>query len=435
MSLRLENRPQQNLYDQPSTSFDDFCWDDELKKILSLSIGSLATKQANIFNSPKTYKTLPELIESSRSGDESATNYLKLNIAKDTSERLIKFGHISSPVYLEINPDSGRLEQYAQDYLEIHSNALMYHQDNSLMFPRSRAEYLNALRIVELNRLGLLEDNGVLIISLAEDSPENGFYTKTMTCSLQWVTQDNGKVKIETAFVGGKDGNDERHDLSTVKRIYETLGYNIDGLSAKDILANPLVFSKKDSPEGLIGHVKLWDKHASSSSNVRFFGTSQNNRDYLKVVELSRHREKLLEATNNNILEELLCTKEDFDSWTNKQINAYFNELSEYHSLMYAINDLSIDPEVFGLVSAKYIVSARKALVSKDIDGVRFYTNAAILYAVSNSCPNGLTGSAIGSFDDRGSTLFLCPYGHLNSRVPYGELKSNCDYCGMSVAC
>ncbi len=394
--------------------------------------GSVLLSRLVEINDSQPLHSLLDGINSAAMGDEQAYNMVRANVATDVIERTLKAGFVLNPVHLELGEDKS-LSQYGQSYLSIQANSLIQAQNHPVMLARTKAENNNGFRIEDLARSGGFDNHSMVIFSLAEDLAECGFYTDTMSCSIQLVSKDKEGLAITSAFVAGKDGN--VFDHRTVVDIYQKLtGRDISQLSNAEILDSPLLINNSLIPNGVVDVVKMYDE----SSGGTFFGLNQPAQDYLKYEQQCHRREEGYSNITDKIVKQLIKEADQFK--TPKQASMRLNDLSQHFTVEKAVYDRTIDPRVFGVSAARYIDQAREAYEHGEINGVFKAITLARKTAVSSSCPtpSGLsaqsTESISGGEDKYGSLTFYCPNGHLNTR-PKNKLIDKCQTCKINVKC
>jgi hypothetical protein len=380
-------------------------------------------------------ESLCEAIQLAASGDEDGQKIVGLNARTDVIERTIKTGHVMEPVPLLKN-DQGRLIQHGQTLESVQENSLRYAANDPIMRGRVEAETRNAYRMEALLETGLLEGYDILVISLAENLPEAGFFTETMSCALQLTSLKEGILETETGFVAGiaKPG-EQPHDLQTARTMSSKLGVNLESKNKTGILDTLILVPKSRTENGVIDMVKLWDESVETDKEV-FFGEEAEPEDYIEFRVKCSERERAFRPKVEKIIKELIAEAPNIT--TPVQAVERLHKISEKYMVEHAIEDESIDPRVFG-PAARHIESAR----AHQMDGNTALAQSELLLAletaVSNSCPNGLKGALSGEDSDEfGSLTFTCSNGHYNRRQPGKEnfLKScQSQGCKAQVSC
>lgn len=243
------------------------------------SVGSLALHES--LPQENYSSSLMESLHLAQEGDQTARQMIETNVRTDVVERTIKTGHITS-VQLELN-EQGKIMQFGQTMESVYANSLRYTPEGSKMQPRNQAEARNGMRIENLNRQGLLEDYNFVVFSMAADDmshqemKQSGFFTETMSCSIQVTTANNEGLTTQSAFVSGIDKHQsKRHDKSTVVSLADSLGVDYSQKSANEIIDTPILIHKSLMPNGVIDLVKHYDDFAGNT----FFGEERPREDY-----------------------------------------------------------------------------------------------------------------------------------------------------------
>lgn len=406
-------------------------------------IGSVALGAALEIDSDSTEKSVESLYDALRlatAGNDQARRVVESNVSTDVIERTIKTGHVMKPLPLHVSSE-GKIHQYGQRLDSIQANSLSYASDNPVMRARTEAEVTNSYRLEELNRTGQLEDYNFVVISKAEDLPEYGFFTDTMSCSIQVVSKDEaGQLTQESAFVAGKNSVDgELHIDQTVATLGDRVGVDYAGKTAAEIIGMPLLVRKKKMPNGVIDFVKFVDDCAGGT----FFGENRPASDYLEYQKDCYAREASFQPKIQTIAEELITRSEEIS--TPLAATKLLSRISGKHMVEHAISDTTINPYVFGMVSAGYIEQARQAQMVGDVQNINHFMGLAKKHEQSSSCPSA-DKSTVGNNEDElglsfskdedeyGSLSFKCRKGH-NNRRPKGKLIENCQVCRESVRC
>jgi hypothetical protein len=400
-------------------------------------IGNVATNKTVEVGSEQTTKSLYEAIHLAAEGDVVADKLVTTNAATDVIERTIKVGHIGRPVPLEVKP-SGDIMQYGQDYLDVQANSLRIMGSNEVMKARTESETRNAFRKRLINLEGYFDKGYHLVVfSLAEDIPEAGFFTETMTCMIQDTYKDANGLARTPAFVAGvKNEGELPHDKDTIVKVGQALGVDWSNMTSAEIIDHPVLIHESAMPNGITDLVKLWDECAGGT----FFGQEKPKQDYLEYEKQCAVREWTFEPKVKLIKEDLLA--EAATITTPEQAIRRLHKISESHMVDKAIEDRSIDPRVFGPTASRYIDVARAQIDQGLYEQASETIDRAKRTAQSNSCPsavgilnkNGEKDDRDVPKDEHGSLSFVCPKGHSNTRKR-GKLLSKCRVCKVSVSC
>ncbi len=386
------------------------------------------------------FHSLLDALKGARAGDETGKNLVISNVEADFSERIFKSGFIRPKAYRQIQAD-GSLAQYGQSDRSIQANSLKFigGDEKGVLRRRMLAENNNCFRLEDLVRHGTIDDYSFVVFSLAEDMPEYGFFTSTMSLSIQVTSKDDNGIGTETAFVAGKDESGRQHDKSTVNEIYKRLvGVDISDLDQAGILDTPLLIHNSLLPNGALDIVRLYDEIAGGT----FYGTNQTGQDYIAHKAQCERYELELKHICADIADELIASADELESPMDAVLKLH--ELSQRYAVVRSVSDRDIDPLVFGSKAAWHIYQARLANAVNDYTMEVKELNQALRYADSHSCPglpvnkvssqNVQTSEGLADEDKYGSLTFYCPKGHLNTR-PRNRLIEKCRVCNISVKC
>jgi hypothetical protein len=385
----------------------------------------------------KPTNSLFEAIQKAYHGDAEAYKMIETNVRTDAVERTIKTGIVMDKVSV-VRGEDGQPMQHGQSFASIQANSLRLMAGHSVMESRTKAEARNAFRIPALDDQGYFKDHSLVVFSLAENLPEAGFYTETMSCAIQVTSREGANLVTEPAFVSGiKRTGGERHDHETVKKLYELFNIKLENKTPAEIIDTPLLIHNSLIPNGAVDVVRLWD----DCSGGTFFGESKPRQDYLSYKrDYCDNRIKGFQPQIQKIVSQLISEAPLITSKT--MAIDRLGKISEHYMVSQAVSDSSIDPKAFGSVSAAHIEMARRYLLNGDNMSANIESLRAIDTAQSSSCPSGVSksfgsGESVSNNDEEdeyGSTTFKCPKGHVNHR-PKHNLISNCRDCGVSVAC
>ncbi len=381
-------------------------------------------------------KSLLEALKLAKENDPVARALVEINAQTDIFERSVKTGAVLEPVTIAV-PEPDALVQHDQALLSIQANSLLQMVDHPVMARRTEAETRNNFRLAELNKAGDLKDYSFVVFSLAEPIEEAGFFTETMSCSIQRIWSETNCLKLEPAFVSGvRAPNQERHDLDTVVKVYQYFGFNIEGKTPAEIIDTPILIPNRLIPNGIIDLVKLWDDCAGGT----FFGETKPRQDYLNFLESNKARQANFNRLGKLVAHELIQEADYIDSI--ELACQRLAKISEKYAVLNAANDDSINIKVFGDQAAEHLSMTRQYLNQGDFEAAERTLNLAILTARSSSCPSisgsfNLIASSDQDSDEFGSLSFSCPQcGAINRRRPGREnfLKA-CQACAADVSC
>ncbi|MEO7364193.1 MAG: hypothetical protein ABIV43_01650 [Candidatus Saccharimonadales bacterium] len=352
----------------------------------SLALGSHDLVEVCTVESP--IESLHDAINRAEAGDIQARRLVETNVRTDVIERTIKTGHVMNKVPLTILPD-GTIMQYGQGLQTIQANSLRHASGHPAMRARTEAETRNAFRIEQLYKQGAFENYSFVVISRAADDmsladmKQVGFFTDTMSCSIQVTGKFGAGLATETAFVSGiTEPGKPRSDAETASRLGQRLGVNYNHKSATEIIDTPMMVPNHLIANGVIDMVAMWDAVAGT-----FFGENKPAQDYLEYLESCAQREQSYEPKVQQITSELIESATVIDSAVSAV--ELLSSLSEHHMVTQAIIDNSIDLRVFGLAAMSDMQQARLALERGDGHALDVYRAAAEKKADTSSCPGG----------------------------------------------
>src|SRR3990167_5623511 len=335
--------------------------------------------------------SLYDAVHKAAEGDPQGRGMLDASASTDVIERTIKAGHVMQ-VEMFVDED-GDIRQQGKNKETIQANSLRYASDIHQMRERTKHETTNAFRIKQLNKQNKLDDYFFVVFSRVADNmthhqmTEAGFFTDTMSTAIQATTAKGCKLITETAFVAGvKNPGEERHDAETLAAVGDELGTDFHGLNDAESIDQALLIHKSVMPNGTIDLVKLWDK-----PNGTFFGQDQPVEDYLFYLDKCHERESQLKPKVDSIVEQLISEAPRI----NNEVQAInrLSKISEQHMVEQAVFDDEINPRVFGLESAGYIIEARVQFAQGNSVAAFNATSRAKDTATSSCCPSGLKNS------------------------------------------
>ncbi len=349
---------------------------------------ALASKEIVVEPVDEDSMSLLGAVKEAANGNGSALPNINKNASIATIEGIYKSGHITD-IVSEIKPD-GSIVQFGQSHTAVYTNALKYTSKFEPILNRTKAETVNGTRIGHYARTDELDDCYLLVSSLCPDDiprdqlEDHSFFGATMTGVLQATTVKDGKLVTQSAFVAGvteKDG--PRHDIETVKKIYEFFGQSSEGLSVTELLERPLLVPKKYMPNGVLDIVKLYDELAGGL----FFGSNQEVQDYDQYLEVCRQREKDLKETVGKIVQEIVASADEL----HKPIDAIekLYELTKKHALAYVVTDDRIDTRIFGEEAHVELQQARVHYKNGDEAAMQVALEQATDKAIFTMCGAG----------------------------------------------
>ena len=348
---------------------------------------SLVADSAEAAEQTRPIESLFDAIHLAAEGDTMARNMIEINVATDVIERTMKTAHV---IAVALNVDeAGRIQQFRQSMESVQANSLRYASASQAMLERTKAETVNSFRIAELHRQGVLEDYNVVVFSrAADDMPEAdmqaaGFFTDTMSTSIQVTSAQGETITTESAFVAGKKHKAAvRHDSQAITEVGARLGVDLQAKTATELLATPLLVPNSAMPNGVIDLVMLYDEAAGDT----FFGESKPVQNHLAYLEVCREREQRFKPLVSSITNKLIAAAPTI---TNRlEATERLHQLSQDQMVIQATFDDDINPQVFG-PAAHYIEAARHEAEAGELQQALLLAQQGQKVAVSSSCPTG----------------------------------------------
>lgn len=384
-------------------------------------LGQVAAREAirtngDVYESTvESTMSLADALQRAHEGDAWARELVRQNVRTDFLERAYKSGHISR-VELDSN-DQHQLLQYGQTMDEVHMNSLLHLRDSHLAV-RAAIEAKNGQRIQYYFENGLLKENAVVIHSLVPDDIDRkhakrlGYFTETMSCSIQMITEEEGRVVVYSAFVAGADEDGVRFDREATIHAAAKRGTSYQGMNANEILAHPELVRKDALPQGILTLVADYD-----ASTGRFFGRQQTGyNDYQAQFERCRQRDRQAEALVTEVVNQLITEAALLKNPSDATYRLHV--LNDALLKKEVITNSDIDSNVLGGGVAHYVEQARRAFANGDQIGMRRHQEVVQQLGQSSSCPTGVGGTD----ESSSKTLFeaYCP------RLPKPGEYANC---------
>jgi hypothetical protein len=342
--------------------------------------------------SPEASKPIPNLYEAVKlaaQGNAQANKMVRANVATLRGEQVTKVG-VLPDIELQ-QDDEGRILQYGQYMESIQANSLrMFANGSWQMMGRTRAEINNAFRMQQCFDSGELEDNYFVTISRSPDdmsveqAGKKGFFTETMSMSIQATTVKNGRLVTEPVFVAGVgELGSGRHDDQAVAGLAEWLEKpGLAELSATELLDTPLLISKQALPGGALDIARVCDEATET-----FFGEYKPVGDYQAMRQRAIERDEMLKAKTEAIAEQLIG---EVDSLCGPiHATERLNKITADHMVEQAIGDLEINPRVYGTVAAQHIEQARAYIAQGRYEEALRENQFAKQTAKPTGCPTG----------------------------------------------
>lgn len=366
----------------------------EIRQRAARFIGSIATKNSSeVYKSTSKYGSLYEAVGAAYMNDIEAKAMVRINAKTDVIERTIKAGHV---IEVAVDIDGHEMWQHGQSMKDVHANALEHGAQSKEMLARTRAEITNYFRLTREIQEGKLEGHSFVVFSCAPDDmskeamQEAGFFTDTMSCSIQVTTVKEGKLVTESAFVAGvKTFDGIRHDIEAVRSVARSFGVDMSNKSVTEILGSPLRISNGQINNGVVDIVERYDTAVDGGTNTVFFGQERKRKDYLEFKAECKERELAFEPKVNAITSDLIRMFPQIKD--EAHASRLLNEISGRHMIEHAVFDYSIDPRVFGLQSAEDIYRARRAMEAGELEQGLGFIERAKENDQSSSCPGGVS--------------------------------------------
>jgi hypothetical protein len=333
--------------------------------------------------------TLAEALEKAAKGDTEAYNLVYTNVVTDYLERAYKSGQV---IRVELGEDrKGKLLQHGQTMDEVFINSIR-HLKNQTLLDRARLEARNGQRIQYYYEQGLLKDNYLVTHSRVPDTitpaeaKKHGFFTETMSCAIQVVTEENGKVVVYSAFVAGADERGNRFDGEAIKYSAATRGTDYNDLNSDEMLARPELVAKSDMPQGVLDFVKRYDEPTG-----RFFGRIHTGpKNYHAHMRECQRREKNAKNLIIKVVDQLIREAPGLQNPT--AATSRLDELNDKLLKMAIVSDDSIDSNVLGSQVTEHVNKARTHYKSGNYSAMEHELRIAQTEGRSTSCPTGESG-------------------------------------------
>ncbi|PID32313.1 hypothetical protein CR970_00915 [Candidatus Saccharibacteria bacterium] len=376
--------------------------------------------------------SLAERVRAAAAGSEDARKSVRINAQTDLQERAFKAGHVTS-VELAVDAD-GHIVQYGQQMDDVHSNAMgMYDRSaNQVMYERSMAEAANSAQQEYAYQRGDLKDNYFVVVSRPDDRlseaelSRQGFFVDTMSMVVQVMHQrQDDTLELLSYFVAGRpEAGAPRDDAAMTERLGVALGQDWRDLSATELLSRPVLVPKGMLSGGPSDLVRAMDRDT-------FYGLRRPAEDYAAYEQECQERQASFESMADDIAQQMVDRAAQLH--TQEDATAMLAQLSQDALVHRAAHDTTINPAVFGEVSARHIVEARAMLDIGEYEAAQRSLGRAQATAVSSSCPGGARagGGAAGagveesSHQDCEFTSLRCPEcGKSNVRTTVSRLDA-----------
>lgn len=327
--------------------------------------------------------TLLEALERAAEGDKESAELVRINVAKDVSERIFKVANISK---VKINKEGGRFTQNGRRLGDIYANPLRYTYLNEEMQKRSKRQVTNVFLAEALADQSVLDTHYFAVFELAPTNEETkrdfNFFEDTDSFSAQLFDLRGDEGILETALVAGKPNpSAERQDIRIINELMRTIGLPALPLDASDSVSHVVLIPKAAAPNGISDVVRMYDDAAGGT----FFGENKERKDYQTYAAWCEEREARFDDIVQRITNQLIYDVEALD--TPLQAIERLDYLSERLTVSRAVKDTAIDARVFGARSALHIEEARFFHERGETERAVMSERKAQQTANSSSCP------------------------------------------------
>ncbi len=330
--------------------------------------------------------TLKQAVEEAVKGSHEALQFVRKNALTDYTERAYKSGHVVTAEF-SVN-ENNQLIQYGQTAEDMFINGSR-HMAHPLLLERSITEAHNGQRQQYYYETGVLKDFAMVTFSLVPDvitsqeAKEAGYFTETMSYAIQLVTEETGKVIVQSAFVAGADSpGAPRFDTQAVTKTALSFGIDYTGAGIEEILSRPALIHKSMLPDLVVTLVQKSDKYTG-----RFFGRPhQGPKDYQAHLTECHRREASAESlVEEFVVEPLLAAASRFRHPTDA--NKYLDQLNDKLLKKTIFTDKSIDSNVLGAIATDHVEQARIYYANGDFRRMEREILEAQRLGSSSSCP------------------------------------------------
>jgi hypothetical protein len=329
-----------------------------------------------------------------RSGDADGLNLVTASATTKFHEAIYKAGHISPPSVSKFTEDGG-LMQHGQTHLEVYANTLRFANFSGAVTGMAKTEALNYFRITDMRASDELEDTWVFVASAVPDTitkeqaDDDGFFTDSMSLSMQLTTAEGDECLTYSAFVAGAFGAEApRHDIEALRRLYAGWGIkDAYSLGAAELLATPVAIPKALLPNGIVDIVAMYDREvAVVTGRESFFGQDKPPEDYLEYAEACKERHQRLQETIESAVSHMLQAAESFE--TPVDATGYLSALAKKFAPQQAVIDRTIDPAAFGPEAAYHVNRARQEIDMGNYHQAQEHLERAQETAIITGCPD-----------------------------------------------
>jgi hypothetical protein len=339
-------------------------------------------------------------LELARNGDAQAEQMIRSNTTTDYLERAYKSGFISE-VTLDRRAD-GELIQYGQKIEDVHVNSLQF-MNNEKLKERAKVEALNSVRDKYYANNGMFKDKARVVFSLVHEemddteASEAGFFTHTRSLSIQLMTEKEGVLVIQSAFVAGRENlSDSAFDKQAVILLARKLGIDYEGQTTEEILCRPLLIDKKLLPNLSATLVEMFDEAATEvTGKQKFFGLDSDIKPtriaYIEKEAQSKQIATDMQTHIYSVVERLKALRFTSPIEATNKLAEFNEDLLKQRIIL----DETIDARVLGVEANYYINHARSLIFSGVITQQQLHRDLSALQSQinrtgsSSSCPGG----------------------------------------------
>ncbi|HSX29825.1 MAG TPA: hypothetical protein VLE73_04685 [Candidatus Saccharimonadales bacterium] len=346
--------------------------------------------------------TLAHSIGLAVEGNAEAAKLVDINIATATAEVCFKDDY-ATRVTKQVD-EAGEITQFGLTGHQMHLNSYALRPNRPAKLKEfTLAEALNGYREQACMQSGLLDDHILLVAScVPEDMSEedldyrgDGYFTRTMSYSLQATTSTGGEVVTETGFQRGTAAEEtasyeerqaQRYDLEAIGMIYESLGFDAPK-TALEFLQRPLLLKKSEFPNGLLDVLRRCDIAADVLQDVV---RERDISEYLDLFDRSAAREATLGEVRSRARSDLFAAAGTFKE-AEDATRLLWDSVRD-HAVQDAGHNEAIDAIAFGPLAAGHIAKARKAHAAGDERSRDLWVAGALEVATASGCGGGSCG-------------------------------------------
>jgi hypothetical protein len=352
--------------------------------------------------------TLAKSITEAKKDNMEADARVDISIATATTEAYFKTGHFTR-IEKSLN-NAGEVVQFGLTTEKMQQDAIVTRPHRPTQLKEfTKAELQNGLREQQLVRDDKLQDSWMVVASLVpKGMPEawldhrgDGFFTYSMTYSLQGTTQEGLDIFTETVFDKGtladeqasyQERQDQRFDLAAFGKVCEWLGLPAPR-SELEALQTPLYIPKRLMPNGMIDFWRWMDVAADELRGQQVVRTVDQYRDR---VATSAAREASLAEVKAKIKHDLLAL-DDFERDI-EAVEALW-ELTRKHGYKAAATNQHIEPLAFGIKASRKLLVAKNFISLGEDDEANRWLTFGLEDAIITGCGGSNGGGSCGLRD------------------------------------